>query len=177
MQKLKRWPVFGSLQGLCFAGILSAMSIILGKFLQSPNPFQDFIRISFENLPIIIAGISLGPIAAALVGPGADLIGCILYGYSINPIITVGAASVGLVSGFISNFVLKKPLSLKVIISTVLAHIVGSVLIKSELGYWEFVAWRLLNYVLVATAECVIIYLLLKNPAFQKQIERMSNKK
>lgn len=188
MQKLKRWPVFGSLQGLCFAGILSAMSIILGKFLQIPNPFQDFIRISFENLPIIIAGISLGPIAAALVGTVADLIGCILYGYSINPIITVGAASVGLVSGFISNFVLKKPLSLKVIISTVLAHIVGSVLIKSaglavwylskyELGYWEFVAWRLLNYVLVATAECVIIYLLLKNPAFQKQIERMSNKK
>ena len=28
-------PVFGSLAGLCFAGILTAMSIVLGKFLQS----------------------------------------------------------------------------------------------------------------------------------------------
>ncbi len=188
MQKFKKWPVFGSLKGLCFAGILSAMSIIFGKFLQIPNPFQDFIRISFENLPIIIAGISLGPIAAALVGTVADLIGCILYGYSINPIITFGAASVGLVSGFISNYVLKKPLALKIITSTVLAHIIGSVMIKSaglaawylskyELGYLEFVAWRLLNYVFVATAECIIIYLLLKNPAFQKQIEGMNNKK
>ncbi len=188
MQKMKRWPVFGSLQGLCFAGILSAMSIILGKFLQIPNPFQDFIRISFENLPIIIAGFSLGPIAGALVGTVADLIGCVLYGYSINPIITVGAASVGLVSGFIANYIVKKPLLLKVVASTVAAHIVGSVLIKSaglavwylskyELGYWEFVAWRLLNYALVATAECIIIYLLLRNSAFVRQIERMSKKK
>ena len=188
MQKMKKWPVFGSLQGLCFAGILAAMSIILGKFLQIPNPFQDFIRISFENLPIIIAGFSLGPIAGALVGTVADLIGCVLYGYSINPIITVGAASVGLVAGFISNYIIKKPLLLKVIVSTATSHIVGSVLIKSaglaawylskyELGYWEFVAWRLLNYALISIAECVIIYLLLRNSAFQGQIERMSKRK
>ena len=184
MQKRKKWPIFKSLQGLCFAGILSAMSLILGKFLQIPNPFQDFIRISFENLPIIIGGFALGPIAGALIGVVADLIGCVLYGYSINPIITLGAGAVGLVSGFVSNYVFKKPLLLKVIISTVSAHIVGSVLIKSaglavwylskyELGYWEFVLWRLLNYAIVATAECIIIYLLFRNYAFRKQIERM----
>lgn len=180
-------PIFKSLSGLCFAAILSAMSFILGKFLQIPNPFQEFIRISFENLPIILAGISLGPIAGALVGAVADLIGCALYGYSINPIITVGAFSIGLVSGFISNYVVKTPLILKVIISTAAAHIVGSVLIKSaglavwylskyELGYWEFVAWRLLNYTIVAIAECVLLYILLKNKAIQKQLERMCEK-
>jgi ECF transporter S component (folate family) len=184
----RRLPVFGSLTGLCFAGILSAMSLILGKFLQIPNPFQDFIRLSFENLPIILAGFSLGPIAGALVGTVADLIGCLFYGYSINPIITLGAASVGLVSGFVSNYIIKRPLILKVIVSSVAAHIVGSVLIKSaglavwylakyELGYWEFVAWRLLNYVIVATLECVILYLLLKNRAISQQLERMCNRK
>ena len=188
VKKQTRFPVFGSLSGLCFAAILAAMSIILGKFLQIPNPFQDFIRISFENLPILLAGISLGPIAGALVGTVADLIGCVLYGYSINPIITVGAASVGLVSGVISNYILKKPLILKVTVSAVSAHAVGSVLIKSaglaawylskyNIGYIEFVLWRLLNYTLVATAECVILYLLLKNKAFQNQIERMSKRK
>ena len=182
-----RIPVFGSLAGLCFAAILSAMSFILGKFLQIPNPFQEFIRISFENLPILIAGISLGPIAGALVGTVADLLGCVLYGYSINPIITVGAAAVGLVSGIISNYVIKKPLILKITISVLSAHIIGSVLIKSaglavwylskyELGYLEFVLWRLLNYALVASAECVIIYLLYKNNAFKKQIEGMCGK-
>ena len=180
-------PIFKSLSGLCFAAILSAMSFILGKFLQIPNPFQDFIRISFENLPILLAGMSLGPIAGALVGAAADLIGCVLYGYSINPIITLGAAAVGLVSGFISCYIIKKPLALKITASSVTAHLVGSVLIKSaglavwylstyELGYWEFVAWRLLNYVIIATAECVLLYLLFKNRAFQKQLERMCGK-
>ena len=179
----KRIPLFGSLQGLCFSALLTAMSIVLGKFLQIPNPFQEFIRISFENLPILMAGITLGPIVGAVVGIVADLIGCLLYGYAINPIITIGAASVGIVSGLIS-YIIKNPLVVKVVASIVPAHIVGSVLIKSAglamwylekygLGYWEFVAWRLLNYTLVATAEGIIIYLLLKNKAFRNQIERM----
>ena len=184
----KRFPVFGNLRGLCFAGILTAMSIVLGKFLQIPNPFQEFIRISFENLPILIAGISLGPIAGAIVGIAADLIGCVLYGYSINPIITAGAMAIGLISGIISRYVIKKPESLKIIISSALAHIIGSVLIKSyglsvwylskyELGFWEFVAWRFLNYAIVATAECVIIILMFKNLAFKKYLQGMSKNK
>ncbi|MBR3862226.1 MAG: hypothetical protein IKM42_01040, partial [Clostridia bacterium] len=44
---------FGSLRRLCFAAILAAMSLVLGKFLQIPHPFQEFIRISFENLPVL----------------------------------------------------------------------------------------------------------------------------
>jgi len=178
---------FGSLRGLCFAAILAAMSIILGKFLQIPNPFQEFIRLSFENLPIILGGIALGPIAGAMIGVVADLIGCVAYGYTINPIITLGAASIGAISGILSNYIVKKPLSLKVILSAVPAHLIGSVLIKSfglaswylakyELGMMEFILWRLLNYALVATAECVILYILLKNRAFSRQMEGLLKK-
>jgi len=184
---ISRLPVFGSLAGLCFAGILTAMSIVLGKFLQIPNPFQDFIRISFENLPIFIAAFSLGPIAAATVGVVADLIGCLLYGYTINPIITLGAAAVGTVSGVLSNYVFKKPLILKVTLSVIISHTIGSVLIKSyglakwylakyELGYLEFILWRGVNYLLISVAECVIIYFMLRNRAFKNQIERMCKK-
>ncbi len=186
-QNRHRVAVFGSLRRLCFAAILAAMSLVLGKFLQIPNPFQEFIRISFENLPVLLAGLSMGPLVGALVGTVADLLGCALYGYSINPIITLGAASVGLVSGFISHYVVKKPLLARVIVSAVLAHLVGSVLIKSaglaawyldkyELGYFEFVCWRMLNYVMIATAECLILYLLFRNRAFAKQMERMCKK-
>ncbi len=186
----RRWqkmPVFGSLEGLCFAAILTAMSVILGKFLQIPSPFQDFIRISFENLPILLAGFSLGPIAALVVGVTADLVGCLAYGYTINPIITLGAAAVGLISGFISRYIIRSPLLLQVAVSTAAAHLVGSVTIKSfglavwyldkyNLGYLEFFAWRLLNYVLIATAESLIIYLLFKNRAFKKQMEKMTRR-
>ncbi len=184
----RRIPIFHTLQGLCFAAILAAMSVILGKFLQIPNPFQDFIRISFENLPIFLSAFALGPLAGGLVGVVADLIGCLLYGYSINPIITLGGAAVGLISGFSANYIIKNPLVLKVIISVSSAHIIGSVLIKSwglavwyldkyGLGFWEFVAWRLLNYAIIATAECIIIYLLYKNRAFKNQLERMCSRK
>ncbi len=186
-QARTRVAIFGNLRRLCFAAILAAMSLVLGKFLQIPNPFQEFIRISFENLPVLLAGLSMGPIVGALVGTVADLLGCALYGYSINPIITVGAASVGLVSGFLSHYVVKKPLLARVIVSAVSAHLVGSVLIKSaglaawyldkyELGYFELVCWRMLNYALVATAECLILYLLFRNRAFAKQMERMCQK-
>ena len=89
---------FGTLRRLCFAASLAAMSIVLGKFLQIPHPFQEFIRISFENLPVILSGIVLGPISALLVGVVADLLGCALYGYAVNPIVTLGAAAVGLVA-------------------------------------------------------------------------------
>ena len=175
---------FGSLRRLCFAAILAAMSLVLGKFLQIPHPFQEFIRISFENLPVLLAGISMGPIVGALVGAVADLLGCVLYGYSINPIVTLGAASVGLISGFLARYVVKKSLLAQVTVSVSLAHLVGSVLIKSaglaawylakyEFGYLEFLGWRLLNYVIVGVAECLLLYLLLRNRAFAKQIKEM----
>ena len=180
----RRFPLFGSLKGLCFAGAMTAMSIVLGKFLQIPNPFGEFIRISFENLPILLVGFALGPSAAVAVGVAADLIGCVLYGYTVNPIITLGAAAVGLVCGITSNYVIKKPLSLHVGVSVAISHLFGSVLIKSyglatwylakyELGYWEFVGWRGVNYALIAAAECTVIYLLLRNSGFRKQLERM----
>lgn len=175
---------FGSLRRLCFAAILAAMSLVLGKFLQIPHPFQEFIRISFENLPVLLAGLSMGPVVGALVGAVADLLGCVLYGYSINPIVTLGAASVGLVSGFLARYVVKKSLLAKVTVSVSLAHLVGSVFIKSaglaawylakyELGYLEFLGWRFLNYLIVGTAECLLLYLLLHNRAFAKQIKEM----
>lgn len=179
----QKLPIFGSLRGLCFAAILSAISIVLGKFLQIPNPFQEFIRISFENLPVIIAGITLGPIAGAIVGAVADLLGCVLYGYTVNPIITLGAAAVGAASGIMALFTKKAPIWLRVTASAVPAHLIGSVLIKSiglaawylakyELGLWEFILWRLLNYAIVGTLECVIMFILFKNRGFTEQVEK-----
>lgn len=175
---------FGTLRRLCFAASLAAMSIVLGKFLQIPHPFQEFIRISFENLPVILSGIVLGPISALLVGVVADLLGCALYGYAVNPIVTLGAAAVGLVAGVMSRYVVKKPLGAKVVAAVATAHLVGSVLIKSaglaawylakyEFGYLQFLGWRVVNYAIVGVAEGVLLYLLLRNRAFARQMEEM----
>ena len=179
--------VFGNPRALCIAALLAAMSLILGKFLQIPTPFAEFVRISFENLPVILAGILLGPIAGAMTGVVADLVGCLAYGYTINPLITLGAGAVGLVAGLLGWLLARTPLLCRLSVSAVAAHLVGSVGIKTagiaawymakyELGYFELTLWRLLNYALIAVAEIVILYLLLRHRGFQRQMERMCRK-
>lgn len=179
--------VFGNPRALCLAALLAAMSMILGKFLQIPTPFAEFVRISFENLPVILAGILLGPIAGAMTGVVADLVGCLAYGYTINPLITLGAGAVGLVAGVLAWLLARTPLLCRISVSAVAAHLVGSVGIKTagiaawymakyELGYFELTLWRLLNYTLIAVAEIAILYLLLRHRGFQRQMERMCRK-
>jgi hypothetical protein len=66
----------------------------------------------------------------------------------------------------------------------VAAHLLSSVLIKSlglaawylssyQMGLLELIAWRLLTYAIVGTAECVILCLLFRRRAFTSQLERM----
>ena len=179
--------VFGNPRALSLAALLAAMSLILGKFLQIPTPFSQIIRISFENLPVILAGMVLGPFAGAMTGAVADLVGCLLYGYEINPLITLGAAAVGLVSGTVSFVFARAPLLFRVVLSTVLAHLAGSVLIKTAglaawylasyaMGYTELLLWRALNYALISVLEILLLYFLLRHRGVAKQLERMCRK-
>lgn len=172
--------LFGNVRVMIISGLFVALSIVLGKFLQIP--IGDSIRISFENLPIIMAGIFFGPFVGGAVGIGADLVGCLLKGYAINPIITVGAASIGFLSGFIYMFISKKITSkANIFLSIFPAHIIGSMLIKS-LGLYiyyhtpmEVLAWRIPTYIAIAVLESVIISLLLKNKAFSNQLDKVCN--
>ena len=183
----KEIALFGNLRALCLAALFSAMSLILGKFLQIPTPFAEIIRISFENLPILMAGITMGPLVGAAVGVVADLLGCLLYGYSINPLITLGALTVGLVSGLMAHYVVRRPPLLRIVSATVAAHLLGSVLIKSlglaawylsrySMGLTQLMLWRALNYALIGAAEASLLYLLLGHRGLSSQLERMLKK-
>lgn len=172
--------LFGNTRVMIISGLFVALSIVLGKFLQIP--IGDSIRISFENLPLMMAGIFFGPFVGGAVGIGADLVGCLLKGYAINPIITVGAASIGFLSGLIYMFISKKIASkVNIFLSIFPAHIIGSMIIKS-LGLYvyyhtpmEVLAWRIPTYIAIAVLESVIISLLLKNKAFSNQLDKVCN--
>ena len=157
--------------------MLSALSIILGKYLAIPG--GEVLRFSFENLPIIFAGVAFGPLAGALVGAVADLIGCLLVGYTINPLVTTGAICIGAISG-VTYALLKRtslPYALKIALSVALAHLIGSVLIKTVgLSQWYdmplliLMLWRLLNYVIVGALEGILLFILLKNKLISGEI-------
>ena len=158
--------------------VLAAIGIILGKFLAFN--VTEFMRFSFENTTIIFAGMVFGPVLGAVVGIVQDLVGCLAVGYTINPLITLGCASIGAISGVIFRVLKRAPLPLRVATATLLSHLVGSVFIKTlglSLVYGSpFVVtmlWRLLNYAIVGSTEVVLLCFLLKSKQLLAQINKI----
>lgn len=164
----KQWEK--RLQVSVLLALFTAMSIVFGKYLAIPG--GNVMRFSFENLPILLAGICFGPFAGAIVGAAADLIGCMLVGYSINPVVTLGAVAIGCVSGLCARFLPGRSLVVRVAVSVIAAHLVGSVLIKTyglakyyDMPLLTLMLWRACNYLIVGAAEGILSFLLLKNNA------------
>ena len=139
--------------------LFAAISLVLGKYLQIP--VGDSVRISFENLTVILSGYLYGPVCGLLVGTVADLVGCLFVGYPINPIITFGAAVIGFLSGlFGRRGIAKKP---RLWLSVVASHTVGSVVIKSAGLYLYYatplpmLALRIPTYIVIGMFEYAII--------------------
>ena len=163
--------------------MLSAISIIAGKYLAIPG--GEVLRFSFENLPIIFAGIAFGPIAAMLVGACADLLGCLLVGYSINPLVTLGAIVIGAIGGSVWQILKKIPLPYlaKIVITVLSAHLIGSVIIKTIglAAYYSMplgilMLWRLLNYAIIGTLEIAVLYVLMKNRLIIGAVAKLTGK-
>ncbi len=165
-----------SVKELTCAATFTAMSVIIGIFCKN---FMNFggglFRITFENFPIILSGICFGPIVGALVGCATDLISYLLSSqiYPPNFIVTLGAISIGAISGFVSRHIVKKQGYAQIATSGVLAHLIGSVIIKS-IGLYTFygmaILWRIPLYFAVATVEITIMCLLYRNKNFKNLI-------
>ena len=161
-----------SVRNLTTMALMIALSIVLGKFLAiNPTPM---IRISLENLPIILSAVMLGPIGGGTVALVADLLGSILRGYEINPIVTIGAVTIGALFGAIFKYTPIKGLIKRLILSVAAAHFFGSVVIKTSglavfyftsynMGFGTLFLIRLGTYVVTGAVEILIITILLKN--------------
>ena len=159
--------------------MLVAMSVIIGIFCKT---FMNFggglFRVTFENLPIILSGILFGPIYGAVVGVATDLVSYLLSPqiYPPNLVVTLGAAVVGALAGFVSHFILKTRGYAQIIFSAAIAHIFGSMIIKS-IGLFAFysfaVLWRIPLYLVIMPIEILILCLLYKNAAFRRVIEKL----
>lgn len=162
--------------------LLAALSIVTGKFLAFN--LGEALRFSFENTPIILAGVLFGPVPAALTAIVADLTGCLMVGYSINPVVTVGAAAIGLLSGLLAKLLKKMHIAPKLLLAVFVSHLVGSVLIKTaglaafyQMPFYILLLWRLLNYVIIGTVEFLLLLMICKNRSFIKIAENFSEVK
>jgi len=178
MQKKKRTVIFGSVKLMLAVAFLAALSITCGKYLAIRG--GDVMRFSFENLPILLAGMAFGPVAGTVTGVVADLLGCLLVGYTINPLVTLGAAAIGLCGGVIFRLCGKLPLLPRVGLTVLGAHFLGSVVIKTfglakfyAMPFFALMAWRGLNYLIVGALEFVLLCVLFRSSAVTRQLDRM----
>lgn len=174
-------PAQRALRLIVFSALLAAISIVCGKYLAFN--MGEFLRFSFENLPIIFAGMAFGPIVGAAVGAVADLIGCLLVGYAINPIITLGAAAIGALAGlyrYTGFFSGRLASLLRISLTVAAAHLIGSVIIKSfglsvfyDMPLIMLMLWRLLNYLIVGVLEGFILFHLMNNKSIKTEITKI----
>ncbi len=181
MKQNKHTSPFINHRQLTTAAMLTALSVLIGIFCKN---FLNFgggrIRLTFENLPIILAGILFGPTIGSIAGVSSDMTSYLLSSQSYPPnlMVTFGAAAVGFVSGFISRYIVRKRGRAQAIFSTLFAHLIGSVIIKS-IGLYQFyglaILWRIPLYLVVIPVETVFLCILFKNPSFQKILSHMEH--
>ena len=176
-KKKKSIGIFGTVKAMTMAAMLTAMSVVIGIFCKSFLNFGGgLFRITFENLPILLAGIMFGPVVGGIVGLATDVISYFLSGqaYPINLIVTLGATSIGVISGLFSKFVIKSKGYSRIIISSSIAHAIGSMIIK-PIGLFTFyswaVLWRVPLYLVIAPLEITLICLMYRNATVKKLMD------
>ena len=179
MHNLLKTKNITNLKILAVSALFAAISFICGKFLAIS--IGETIRFSFENLPLMLTSFMFGPTVGAVTAVTADIVGCLLRGYAINPILTLAAAFIGFFSGLFFNALKSSKLSFRVTMAVAFCHFFGSILLKTVglsvwLGYPFFITLlsRALNYMIVFAAELPILILILKNKQFMGEISKLT---
>ena len=163
-----------SVRTLVMLALLTAMSIVFARVFTIST---GFVRFNLGALPTHLAAVWFGPAGGFAVGALADMIGGTLSGYSINPLITLGAGSVGLVSGLLFRQLSQLRLGLRLQLSITAGHVVGSVVINSIAlhlfyGYaWPVLAARIPNALILSAVNTVLVRLLLQNKSLREIVQ------
>ena len=135
MSKVK---TFFAPRRLTTMAIFIAIQIVLARFVGIQ--VSEGLRISFEAIPIILAGIWLGPMAGFLVGFLSDLVGTLIAGYGVyflplalTPILN------GVLPGLAYRYIFKGELNfVKCIAMVVVTEILTSILLGTYTLTWYY---------------------------------------
>ena len=140
---MKKNKLFISLKMLVVASMLTAIGVVIGIICKTFLDFGGIFRITFENLPIIISGILMGPVVGGLVGAAVDIISALTASQAPLPFVMVGSISVGVISGVVAKYIVKKKGTTQIIFSAAAAHLIGSMIIK-PIALFTIYQWAVL---------------------------------
>ena len=153
---------------LVLMALLAAISIVLTRFLVVY--LSSSVRISFGNIPILLASLLLGPVAGGFTGAVADLLGATLFSpFGYYPPLTLPPVLVGVLPALFKPILLNKISFWRIYLIIVLTDLVASIGLTNYLlshmygtGYLALLAARGPVAILVSIAEGVTVYILYK---------------
>ena len=182
-----------STRRLVLMAVLIAIQIVLARYLSIQ--VSATLRISFETIPLALAGMWLGPLGGAIVALVSDILGTIIHGYGVwfppialGPIVFAVLCGVGTKYVFRSNLAETKD-AWKVTVWTALAGLINAFLIGvptttlyymiivGKEGTFSTLAWvnfleRLPSKPFVAIA-CAVLVALIHRTVYRPVISRI----
>lgn len=154
--------------------LLCAMEIVLARFCVIW--ITNSIKITFEAIPILLAGLLFGPLAGALVGTASDILGaCFLSGLGWMPALTVTPILLGLFPGLLRPILVKRVTLPRLFAVTTPGFLLGSMIWTTcwlSFLYGTPVLTLLLArvplYCVIAVLDTMAIYCLCRSGAFQR---------
>jgi ECF transporter S component (folate family) len=153
---------------LILMALFAAISIVLARFMVVW--LTNSVRISFGNIPIILASLLLGPVAGGLTGAVADIVGATLFsGLGWYPPITIPVVLTGIIPGLLKQVFLKEITIWRVYAVILLSNIITSIGLTTWLlsglygtGYLELLVLRAPVSLAVTIVEGLVVYILYK---------------
>ena len=177
---------FFSVKRLTIMAMLTALTIIVARFCAIP--INEGLRLGFDSIPVLLAGIWMGPVPAAIVGGLADVIGTLInsYGGPYFPPMTVTPMLVGVVAGVMAKYVFKGELNLwKIIVTIVAADVIGNIFYGSLALSWYYqivldmpqqtfiVVFIMRLTKLITVATDILVVSILHKALYQRVIKKM----
>ena len=175
MKKSRKSSII-SVKTLTVSAMLIALSVVIG-YVCKTIPVLNLgsgLRITFENLPIIVAGVMFGPLVGGCVGCIADLLSCLFSGQAPMPWVLVGSVAVGVTAGISSKFIVRKKGILRLVVAELLAHLLGSMVIKTAALYVVFgpiVLFRIPISIGIVVVEALLLCAMYRNKTVRALID------
>ena len=129
-----------STRNMVIMAVLTAVQIILARYLAIQ--VNEVLRISFETVPLALAGMWLGPLGGVIVALVSDVLGTVIYGYGVwFPPIALGPVAFTAICGWGTRYLFRgclteKSAAWKVLLTVAVAGVINAFVIGPVTTTW-----------------------------------------
>ncbi len=157
---------------IVYMALLVALNLVMSRILVID--IAGVYRIALGPVAIIMAGLWLGPVCGGVCGMTADIIGCFMKGYAVNPLITLAAVLWGVIPALIRPKMAgwaKKGKVIGISVSVAICAVLSSLVVTTAglvwlLGYnfYAIFPGRVVQFLIMTPIYCVLSNLLYFSP-------------